>query len=277
MKLRSDPDAGGSGGEQTEQPWYAELFPQAAHADLERFKKPEDLVKSYRTLRQDLSDRPAKGSIVVPKDDSSEEAKIAFRQAMGIPAKPEEYHLEGQKFGGTVPGESSVDTEMLGKIQKVAHDTNMTQQQFTALVKEYSALVTGRQEQTRQSEMQAQIEADAYLRAHFGDNLDGEKAKLSTAMRNLMGGNDAGWMQELFDIQVPSPTGKMGPLSQNGHFLRFMFALQAMTAGDRFADQTRRPAGANGGGKHPDEITAADLTDAELNNIYGDFMDRRPS
>lgn len=281
---RSDADAGGATGEGGAQaaPWYQTL-PEALHGAAKRFTKPKTLeegaaaiLESNQSLRADLGERPAKDAIVVPGEDATPEAITRYREARGIPEKPEQYHLEGVDVTtGLLPGESAVDADLLGKLQKVAHDNGMTQGQFTALVKANTNLITGRQQApSQQSLMVAMQEADAYLREHFGDQVGPNKVQLTTAMQNLVAaqGEDAGWLTEFFDLPVQNPTGTMVPLKNHPMFLRYMFVLQGMTGGDRFVDPGRRQNNRQNGNvpDNPADFGPEHMTEADYRSLYGD-------
>lgn len=292
--FRDEGDGNGSGGagdgtggdgqqqQQTAEPWYQKL-PEALHGAAKKFTSPKTLIegaaailKSNQSLRTDLATRPARGSVVVPGEGSTEEEIAAYRTARGIPEKAESYHLEGVDVAqGTLPGESGVNTELLAKAQKLAHENGMTQAQFTNLVKANPFLITGRQPKAAQADlMRAEQESDAYLKEHFGDQTGPNKTALVESMKNLMGaqGEDAVWLTEFFDMPVESPSGIMQPLKQHPLFLRYMFVLSAMTGGERFLDPSRRQGDGRRAPDNPADFDVSHMTDQDFRALYGDAV-----
>lgn len=255
------------------QPWYHGL-PEEMHADAQRFKTPETLLTSWRDAQSEIGARPAKDAIVVPKANASVEVQAAYRTAIGVPEKAESYTLEGLDLGDASIGRSPVDTERLSAFQQVAHKLNLTQTQFTEIAKADSSVITGRFERSEAARVVAAAESDAYLRQHFGNQVDANRAAVQTSFDRMMAdGKEDPFLQELFNLPVRTESGRVQPLAENGLFLRMMFTLKAMTGADRFIDPRNRRGGENGATpKDPTEVGAEDLSEADLQSIYGTTM-----
>ena len=255
------------------QPWYHGL-PEEMHADAQRFKTPETLLTSWREAQNDIRARPAKDAIVVPKANASLEARTAYRTAIGVPEKPESYTLEGLNLGDAQIGRSPVDSERLTAFQKVAHDLDLTQEQFTAIAKADSSVITGRFERSEAARVEAEKESDTYLKQHFGAQMDANLQALQTSFDRMMAdGKDDPFVQDLFNLSVRTESGHVQPLAENGLFRRLMFQLKGMTGSDRFIDPRNRRGGENGATpKDPTEVGAEDLSEADLQSIYGTTM-----
>jgi hypothetical protein len=118
------------------QPWMSGLTSeQKANAELIKslssFEKGiPDLVEFYAKAEV------AKGkAIVVPSEGASKEELAAFRKAVGVPEKPDDYKLEEVKL----PNGETLDPEWDKNLKALAHKINISQGQLNELHKWYFA------------------------------------------------------------------------------------------------------------------------------------------
>ena len=118
------------------QPWMSGLTSeQKANAELIKslssFEKGiPDLVEFY------ASAEAAKGkAVVVPSEGASKEELAAFRKAIGVPEKPDDYKLDEVKL----PNGETLDPEWDKNLKALAHKINISQGQLNELHKWYFA------------------------------------------------------------------------------------------------------------------------------------------
>lgn len=129
-----------------------------ALAQLARYASPEDVWRKARSLEQKLSSgeyRP-----VLPKDAKPEDVK-AFREAHGIPEKPEGYDLKGVKFDES-------DKPMIDVMLKAAHASNQTSEQVKATVQTWAAVKKAAIDHQATADKKVEEDAEETLRAEWG-------------------------------------------------------------------------------------------------------------
>ena len=143
------------------QPWMNGLTTeQKANADLIKslssFEKGiPDLVEFYAKAEA------AKGkAIVVPSEGASKEDLAAFRKAVGVPEKPEDYKLDEVKL----PNGETLDPEWDKSLKTLAHKINISQGQLNELHKWYFADLANAMKFVKTSAQQAH----AILRKEMG-------------------------------------------------------------------------------------------------------------
>lgn len=105
--------------------WMAQL-PSDLKADqsLTKFATIGDLGKSYKELEGKL------GKVaVLPDEKASAEEWAAYRKAIGIPEKPEDYKLEKVQL----PKPLELDPKAVTEYLALAHKLNMTSEQVKAI------------------------------------------------------------------------------------------------------------------------------------------------
>ncbi len=125
---------------------------------LAKFKNVADFAKSYQGLEQKLGSKA--NLVAIPTDKSTPEEVGAYRKALGIPEKAEDYKLTPEKFP---EGMTPWPKEIIAPFEAIAHKHNVP----IAAMKEMIA------ENLRQSGLATQAQADA-IKA----NLDAGRAQL---------------------------------------------------------------------------------------------------
>lgn len=147
------------------QPWMSGLTSeQKANAELIKslssFEKGiPDLVEFYSRAEA------AKGkAVVVPSEGATKEELAAFRKAVGVPDKPEDYDLKGVKL----PDDVTLDPEWDKDLRALAHKVNISQGQLSELAKWYFADLANAMKFVKLSSQQAH----AILRKEMGADYD---------------------------------------------------------------------------------------------------------
>ena len=111
--------------------WVAQLEGDLQKDEkLTQFKSISELGKAYRELEGKLT----KG-VTVPSEGASADEWAAFRKAIGVPEKPEDYKLDEVKL----PNGETLDPEWDKGLKAVAHKFNISQGQLNELHKWYFA------------------------------------------------------------------------------------------------------------------------------------------
>jgi hypothetical protein len=97
--------------------------------DLSQFKSISELGKTYIDLKG-----KSNGSIKLPGENATEAEILTFRQAMGIPVKPEDYKFERP----TLPEGIPYDEGMEKTFRETAIKLNMTPQQVQGIYKMFN-------------------------------------------------------------------------------------------------------------------------------------------
>lgn len=147
------------------QPWMSGLTSeQKANAELIKslssFEKGiPDLVEFYAKAEA------AKGkAVVVPSEGASKEDLAAFRKAVGVPDKPEDYKLDEVKL----PNGETLDPEWDKGLRALAHKVNLSQGQLNELHKWYFADLAEAMKFVKTTSQQAH----ATLRKEMGADYD---------------------------------------------------------------------------------------------------------
>ena len=130
---------------------------------LESFKKGiPDLAPAYAALSRKLG-----RAIVVPGEKATDEERAAYRKAIGVPDKPQDYTLE--RIEG-LPQE--IVAKMDKSLTEIAHATNLSQDQLSVMRK-WAVLqaIETNLEQHKQTEVDAE-ETRKLLRLQFGSRYD---------------------------------------------------------------------------------------------------------
>lgn len=140
--------------QQPQKPTWAAQLPkdQQADADLTKFSTLGDLWKGYK----DLAGKAGKPA--VPGEGATAEEIAAYRKAIGVPEKPEDYKLEAKDLPQGVKLDEKLTTEFkskahaLGIPPKEAQDLfSWYNQQFAARLQESQAAKTAEVEGWKQS------------------------------------------------------------------------------------------------------------------------------
>lgn len=110
--------------------WTAKLPEdmKEAGASLGKFKSVTDLAKSYHHLEKTIGARPQ--GVIVPTDKSTPEEIAAYRKAMGVPEKLEEYNVTPEKL----PDGMTWNPETAKPYMEIAHKHNIPPAAMKALV-----------------------------------------------------------------------------------------------------------------------------------------------
>lgn len=138
---------------------------QDALKQLDRFKSPLDLAKSYRELQKKLSsgDAKAKPNGPPPKDAAPEQV-AAWRKENGIPETPEGYKVELPN--GVVFGEA--DKPLLGSFTAHAHARNWSPQLVNEAMEWYADFSSKQSVELQKRDDQAKFDGMNNLIAEWG-------------------------------------------------------------------------------------------------------------
>lgn len=148
-------------------------------------KTVTDLAKAY------LESGPAEGSVKIPGDDASEDEIEAYREAMGIPGKPEEYEL---KVGDdTLIGK---DADQVEGLKKTAAEMGLTQDQAQKLFETQDQQAKAYMEQALKESQDNTKKAMDAMRKEWGGDYDKKMATAQKTTRKLFGEDFAKYLDD---------------------------------------------------------------------------------
>ncbi|HIX88785.1 MAG TPA: hypothetical protein H9976_06690 [Candidatus Akkermansia intestinavium] len=157
--------------------WYkqfSDLEPYAA--SLAKFRRPEALAKSYAHLER-LKGYP---------DPADPRRMEAFRLAVGLPEKAEDYHLTRPEGAADEIWDDALAEDLAG----VAYRYGVPPRAMQALSERYSALGTRMLQHSREVEQQAIEQADASLQQEWGEQYEDNMQDIGNFLSRL--GDEAG-------------------------------------------------------------------------------------
>lgn len=157
--------------------WYkqfSDLEPYAA--SLAKFRRPEALAKSYAHLER-LKGYP---------DPADLRRMEAFRLAVGLPEKAEDYHLTRPEGAADEIWNEDLAEDLAG----VAYRYGVPARAMQALSERYSALGTRMLQHSREVEQQAIEQADASLQQEWGKQYEENMQDIGNFLSRL--GHEAG-------------------------------------------------------------------------------------
>jgi len=181
------------------------------HEAFTRYGKVGDLAKDYLGLME-----RSQRSIVRPTQESTPEEWAAYRKAMGIPEKPDEYGLEGAH-------------PRVQNLRQAAHEAGMSVEQFKKFLGRLGQDAQGYSKEQTESRQKKLAEMDQALRKEWGDKYDAQRELATRAYKTLV---DEGTAQEL---------ASMG-LLDNPHFIRMMAKAGGALGEGRFVRGGTAPA-----------------------------------
>lgn len=144
---------------------------------LQTFDSLEGMVKSHKDW---MTQARTKGGVKPLHAESTDEDRLAFRKAFGIPEEP--YHFDKPK---ELPEGLEWQEEKAKTFGKWAHEQNLTPSQAKAAMDLYMQLqgddVKAYRESERQAQEQYSSQEKEILRTEFGGKLDGTVLKAKQA------------------------------------------------------------------------------------------------
>lgn len=137
-----------------------------------------DLVKSYSELETKLSQ-----SVVFPNEQATEEEKVQYRKAIGVPETKEDYKLEK----GKLPGDLEYDEDMEKAFREIAHKEGYTNAQANALFGWWTAKLAQDIVDARKIIKTTQAEVEQQLRNELKGEYEPTKAFMDRAVEKFCG------------------------------------------------------------------------------------------
>jgi hypothetical protein len=165
--------------------WRESIADEKTRKLADRFTSPAELAKAYAEANTQLSQR-----VKLPGDDATDEDRSAFRKAMGVPEKVEDYKVTRPEF---LTEEQFNSDEMQGPVQAAVaslHEQGATQAQVDAALNSYFEYAKGRAEQTLKNDNEYIERAETKLREDWGQDYDANKAFADQAISRFEFGND---------------------------------------------------------------------------------------
>lgn len=154
---------------------FAEGWVDKLPGDFDPYKATLSNFRDFGGLSKALVDNmqaaraKTEGMVKLPADDASDEEKAAFRQALGIPEKPEDYGLKPpEKLPEGVEWDEGFASDFAG----TAHQLGLTPQQVQGLAQWHQQRSIEQHQQFEQDGTKAFEQEQADLRQTFGDQFE---------------------------------------------------------------------------------------------------------
>jgi hypothetical protein len=150
-----------------------------------KLKDHETLVKTHEGKVKELEGKITSEYIPKPKENATEEEKLAFYKALGRPDKPDDYKFEALQI--PKGAEKLIDPTMEPWFRATAHKLNFSNEQAAALYAEYGKSFTDRfiqMETAKTQKMQSDIEN---LKKAWGAKFDENVALMDRAYAKFAG------------------------------------------------------------------------------------------
>jgi len=147
-------------------------------ATLSKFKTVDDLGKSYVELQTKIGQK----GVLIPKEGAPPEEKEAYLNAIGRPAKPEEYKFDAIEG---LHESIKVTPETTAFFNNSVHKIGLTNEQANAINKMQLEFVNNAIKEQDRLELEASQKADTALRTEWKDKFDANKDLVSKMVAKL--------------------------------------------------------------------------------------------
>lgn len=149
-------------------------------AALSRYGSPKDVAKALREGQVKLSER---NKITKPDENATEEELKTWRDAMGIPEKPEGYKIS-EIVGSEI---SETDKPFYDQFAKAMHDAHASPDVVKAALGVYQDMQAKNEAYLEEVNKQDAQECEEVLREDYGRNFTDNKARALTYMEKTFG------------------------------------------------------------------------------------------
>jgi len=144
-----------------------ETLSDFAKAHIDTLGKVSNLEGEKSTLEGKATDLEGKLANSIPKlgESATDEEKAAYRKAMGIPEKPEEYEfpaIEGQEN----------DANMVAWAQRVFFEANLPKETAAYIGKQWNTFLAGLIQAEEEANEKARTDAETALKTKWGTDFD---------------------------------------------------------------------------------------------------------
>lgn len=170
---------------------------------ISKFSNVNDLVKEHVNLQSLLGRK----GVILPKEGDSEEIWNKYRSEMNVPSE----------FTGYLNEETSEENELLSHLAKVAHENNLSLDQYQNIIKGYESW---QQEYNVISEKEINLKTNENinsLRKEWGRAFEAKTDIGASALNNLTNGNS----EAIANMQLSDGTF----LGNNPDFIRIMASV----------------------------------------------------
>lgn len=156
------------------------------HEFVKTFTKPGDFVKKALEIKTEYESLKPKleKAIFKPDDKATDADKAAYRKAMGVPEKSDEYQFP--------PGKDGKVDEVIGSFAKTSfHKAGLTKEQAGIIGNDWNAFITGVEKAQLDEESRALKEAEAEIKTEWKEKFDENKNVAQSFFVKVSKRNDA--------------------------------------------------------------------------------------
>lgn len=148
-----------------------------SHPILDKFKSPEDVIKSYIEAQKFLGREKIP---LPPKDATKEDWDVVFN-ALGRPESPDGYELPEVEL----PEDVEIDEEFLAEFKEKAHELGLNKTQVGEFYKWYMDKMGGMLAEMEELQAERRAEAEAQLRKEWGAKYEENLKKAQSVLKNF--------------------------------------------------------------------------------------------
>jgi hypothetical protein len=175
--------------------------------------------KNIGSLIKELQYNRTKNGTPYPGEDSSEEDVAGYRQANGVPEKPEGYGINAEN--AKLPEGVPFDEEMAGVISQAAHELHAPPAVVAGLMEKYNEIMSTRVAEHAKTQAEAQAASRDTLAKEWGGDYEGNSSTvrhLTTVLAEAAG--------------IPHDSQDIPMLANNPAFAKIMMQVNANVSED---------------------------------------------
>ena len=188
--------------------------------ELKRLQRIDDVRHVWGMYRELEGKFTSGGLIKIPGKDAKEEDIAAFRKALGVPEKPEEYFDKIQLENGVVIGDA--DKPLVNTFAEAVHKAGATPEVMSAALNWYYQMQEQQAAEIDQADNEFHVEGIRTLKEDWGPSFNRRINAIASVFATAPGGADPDNPESLYAQIVTARTSDGRILGDNPDFIRWL-------------------------------------------------------